>query len=176
MAHYQFETLHPFTDGNGRIGRLTAILHLIREGALHSPVLSVSPWLKDHAEAYRDHLLAVSQSGRWGPWIEFFATAVREESRSGHDRIMRLLALREDLGQQVRKALPRARIAVEITDDLIAYPILTVADAHRRYGRTNQANRNAIAALVNLGILEPYGDTTYDRLYWNRRVFQIADG
>jgi Fic family protein len=176
MAHYQFETLHPFTDGNGRIGRLAAILQLIREGALRSPVLSVSPWLKDRAEAYRDHLLAVSQTGRWSPWIEFFATAVREESRSGHDRIMRLLALREDLGQQVRKALPRGRIAVEITDDLIAYPILTVADAHHRYGRTNQANRNAIAALVDQGILEPYGDTTYDRLYWNKRVFQIVDG
>jgi Fic family protein len=176
MAHYQLETLHPFTDGNGRIGRLTAILQLLREHALRSPVLSVSPWLKDHAEAYRDHLLAVSQTGDWGPWIEFFATAVREESRSGHDRIMRLLALREDLGQQVREALPRARIAIEIVDDLIAYPILTVADAHHRYGRTNQGNRNAIQALVDLGILQPYSDARYDRLYWNRRVFQIVDG
>jgi Fic family protein len=175
MAHYQFETLHPFTDGNGRIGRLVAILQFLHEGALRSPVLSVSPWLKDHAEAYRDHLLAVSRTGRWSAWIEFFATAVRDEARSGHDRIMRLLALREDLGQQVRAALPRARIAVEITDDLIAYPILTVADAHHRYGRSNQANRNAIAALVELGILEPYGDATYDRLYWNRRVFQTVD-
>lgn len=138
-------------------------------------MLSVSPWLKDHAEAYRDHLLAVSQTGRWSPWIEFFATAVRDEARSGHARIMRLLALREDLGQQVRTALPRARIAVEITDDLIAYPIMTVADAHHRYGRSNQDNRNAIAALVDLGILEPYSDATYDRLYWNKRVFQTVD-
>lgn len=176
MAHYQFETLHPFTDGNGRIGRLTAILQLLRERALRSPVLSVSTWLKDHAEAYRDHLLAVSQTGDWAPWIEFFATAVLEESRSGHDRIMRLLALREDLGQQVRAAFPRARIAVEIADDLIAYPILTVADAQHRYGRTNQANRDAIQALVKIGILEPYSDATYDRLYWNKRVFQIVDG
>jgi len=89
---------------------------------------------------------------------------------------MRLLALREDMGRQVREALPRARIAVEITDDRIAYPLLTVTDAHRRYGHTNQANRNAISALVDLGILEPYGEATYDRLYWNRRVFQMVDG
>ncbi len=176
MAHYQFETLHPFTDGNGRIGRLTAILQLLRERALRSPVLSVSTWLKDHAEAYRDHLLAVSQTGDWGRWIEFFATAVLEESRSGHDRIMRLLALREDLGQRVRAALPRARLAIEIVDDLIAYPILTVADAHHRYGRTNQGNRNAIQALVDLGILQPYSEARYDRLYGNRHVFQIMDG
>ena len=175
MAHYQLESLHPFTDGNGRIGRLVAILQMMREKALRSPVLSVSPWLKDHADAYRDHLLAVSQSGEWAPWIEFFATAVREEARTGHDRIMRLLALRAEIAQEARAALPRARIALEIADDLIAYPILTVADAHHRYGRTNQANRNAIAALVDLGILEPYSAATYDRLYWNRRVFQIVD-
>lgn len=175
MAHYQFETLHPFTDGNGRVGRLVAILQLMREGALRSPVLSVSPWLKDHADEYRDHLLAVSTTGDWAPWIEFFAQAVRAEARSGHARIMRLLALREELGDAVRSALPRARLAVEIADDLIAYPILSVSEAQRRYGRSNQANRNAIGSLVELGILEPYSDSRYDRLYWNRRVFQIID-
>ena len=175
MAHYQFETLHPFTDGNGRVGRLVAVLQLLREGALRSPVLSVSPWLGDRADEYRDHLLAVTTTGDWAPWIEFFARAVAAESRSGHERMMRLLALREELGDSVRSALPRARLAVEIADDLIAYPILSVSDAHRRYGRTNQANRNAIGSLLDLGILEPYSDARYDRLYWNRRVFQIID-
>jgi len=175
MAHYQFETLHPFTDGNGRLGRLVAILQLMRERALRSPVLSVSPWLKDRADEYRDHLLAVSMSGDWAPWIDFFAQAVCAEARSGHNRIMRLLALREELGETVRSALPRARLAVEIADDLIAYPILSVSDAQRRYGRSNQANRNAVSSLVELGILEPYSEARYDRLYWSRRVFQVID-
>jgi Fic family protein len=175
MAHYQFETLHPFTDGNGRLGRLVAVLQMMREGALRSPVLSMSPWLKDHADEYRDHLLAVSASGDWAPWIEFFARAVCAEARSGHERIMRLLALREELGETVRSALPRARLAVEITDDLIAYPVLSVADAQRRYGRSNQANRNAVASLVDLGLLEPYSEARYDRLYWNRRVLLVID-
>ena len=111
-----------------------------------------------------------------GYWIEFFAAAIRVEARQGHDRIMRLLALREDLSERVRTAFPRGRIAVEIADDLVAYPLLSVADAQKRYGRTNQANRNAIASLVDLGILEPYGDATYGRLYWNRQVFQVVDG
>ena len=175
LAHYQFETIHPYTDGNGRLGRLVAVLQLLREGALRAPVLSLSPWLKDHADQYRDHLLNVSRTGDWAPWVEFFSQAVAVEARAGHDRVMRLLALREELGGTVRSALPRARLAVEITDDLIAFPILTVAAAHGRYGRTNQANRNAIASLVDLGILEPYGSTRYDRLYWNRRVFQEID-
>lgn len=175
MAHYQLETLHPFTDGNGRVGRLVAILQVMREGALRSPVLSVSPWLKDHADEYRDHLLGVSITGDWAPWIEFFAQAVCAEARSGHERIMRLLGLREELGEMVRSAFPRARLAVEIADDLIAYPILSVSDAQRRYGRSNQANRNAVGSLVELGILERYSDSRYDRLYWNRRVFQVID-
>jgi Fic family protein len=175
MAHYQLETLHPFTDGNGRVGRLVAILQMMREGALRSPVLSVSPWLKDRADEYRDHLLAVSTTGDWAPWIDFFAQAVCAEAKSGHERIMRLLALRDELGETVRSAYPRARLAVEIADDLIAYPILSVSEAQRRYGRSNQANRNAIGSLIELGLLEPYGESRYDRLYWNRRVFQIID-
>jgi Fic family protein len=175
MAHYQFETIHPFTDGNGRVGRLVAILQLMRDAALRSPVLSVSPWLKDHDDEYRDHLLAVSTTGDWAPWIKFFAQAVCAEASSGHERIMRLLTLRDELGETVRSAFPRARLAVEIADDLIAYPILSISDAQRRYGRSNQANRNAVLSLVGLGILEPYGDARYDRLYWNRRVFQIID-
>jgi Fic family protein len=135
----------------------------------------VSPWFEERADEYRDHLLAVSVTGDWAPWIEFFANAIRDESRSGHDRIMRLLALRSEIADVVRSALPRARLALEIADDLIAYPILTVADAQRRYGRTNQANRNAITSLVELGVLEPYGSNRYDRLYWNRRVFQVIE-
>lgn len=175
LAHYQFETIHPYTDGNGRLGRLVAVLQLLREGTLRSPVLSVSPWLKDHADEYRDHLLAVSQTGEWAPWVTFFAHAIATEARAGHDRIMRLLALREEINDVVRAALPRARLAVEIADDLIAYPILTVTAAHLRHGRTNQANRNAISSLVELGVLEPYGAARYDRMFWNRRVFQVID-
>lgn len=175
IAHYQFETLHPFTDGNGRLGRLITVLQMLREGALRSPVLTVSPWLEERADDYRDHLFAVSETGNWAPWIEFFAQAVAVEARSGHDRIMRLLALRDEIGTTVRAAHPRARLAVEIADDLIAYPVLSVADAERRYGRSNQANRNAVASLVDLGVLVPYNDARYDRLYWNPRVFEVIE-
>jgi Fic family protein len=175
MAHYQFETLHPFTDGNGRLGRLVVVLQMLQEDALRSPVLAVSPWLEERSGEYRDHLFAVSETGDWTPWIEFFAEAVATEARSGHDRIMRLLAFRDEISKAIREARPRARLAVEIADDLIAYPILSVADANRRYGRSNQANRDAVTTLVELGLLEPYNESRYDRLYWNPRVFQVIE-
>ena len=175
LAHYQFETIHPYTDGNGRLGRLVAILQLLREGQLRAPVLSISGWLKDHATEYRDHLLNVSRTGDWAPWVSFFAQALAAEARDSHDRIMRLLDLRRQIGEAVRSALPRARLAVEIADDLIAFTILTVAASHARHGRSNEANRNAIAQLVDIGILEPYSEARYARFFWNKRVFQIID-
>lgn len=175
MAHYQFETVHPYSDGNGRIGRMVAVLQLISDGVLRSPVLSVSPWLKDNAEEYRSQLFAVSETGDWSPWVGFFARAVAAEARLGHDRIMDLLRLREELTELVRTARPKARLAVEITEEVIAYPIMSVSAAKRRHGRTDQANRNAIHQLVELGVLTPYSDATYNRLYWNRRVFEIVD-
>lgn len=176
LAHYQFETLHPYTDGNGRLGRLLAVLQLLSERALRTPVLSVSPWLQDHSDEYRDHLLHVSQTGDWNPWVGFFAEAVRAESSAGHDRIMRLLSLRDEINEKVRSALPKARLALEIADDLIAYPILTVSTSQGRYGRTNQANRNAIGSLIKVGVLEPYSEARYDRLYWSPQVFMAIEG
>jgi len=175
LAHYQFETIHPYTDGNGRLGRLVAVLQLLTDGALKTPVLSISDWLKDRGPEYRDHLLRVSVTGEWAPWIEFFAQTVAASADDAHRRVMGLLALREELSEQARRALPRARLAIEIADDLIAFPILTVAAAQSRYRKSNQANRNAINRLCELGLLEPYGDTRYDRLYWNRRVFEVIE-
>jgi len=175
LAHYQFETIHPYTDGNGRVGRLIAVLQMLIDGALTTPVLSVSDWLKDHAAEYRDHLLQVSMTGNWAPWVDFFARAVAASAEDAHRRVTGLLALREVLASEAREALPRARLAIEIADDLIAFPILTVAAAQARYGKSNQANRDAINRLCELGFLEPYSDARYDRLYWNRRVFAIIE-
>ena len=129
LAHYQFETIHPYTDGNGRLGRLVVVLHLLADGALRTPVLSISDWLKDRGPEYRGHLLRVSVTGEWAPWVDFFAQVVTASARDAHRRVLGLLALREELSEQVRHALPRARLAIEITDDLIAFPILTVADS-----------------------------------------------
>jgi hypothetical protein len=135
-------------------------------------VLAVSPWLEDHDDEYRDHLLAVSVTGDFAPWIEFFARAVRDESRSAQRRITALLALKDEMTAQAKQSFPRARLAVEIVENLIAYPVLSVGDSHRRHGRTDQANRNAIGALVDVGLLEPYTAARYDRLYWAPRVFK----
>lgn len=151
-------------------------VHRHQEPSDHrGPVHPTSTWLKDEGPEYRDHLLRVSVTGERAPWIEFFAQAVAASADDAHRRAMALLALQEELSEQTRRALPRARLAIEIVDDLIAFPILTVVAAQFRYGKSSQANRNAINRLCELGILELYGDARYGRLYWNRPVFEVIE-
>ncbi len=91
LAHYQFETLHPYSDGNGRVGRLAIVLALVRRGVLRYPVLSVSPWLAGHKAEYQDVLLEVSRNGDWDPWLVFFATAVGGAADATQQRLEALL-------------------------------------------------------------------------------------
>ncbi|MGZ5165789.1 MAG: Fic family protein, partial [Burkholderiales bacterium] len=79
LAHYQFETLHPFADGNGRVGRLVIILQLLKSEALTDPALTISPWFLRHRDEYVDLLLRTSETGEWDPWVEFFCTALKEQ-------------------------------------------------------------------------------------------------
>jgi len=173
MAHYQFETIHPYNDGNGRLGRLAAVLQLMRDGVLSLPVLSISPWLEERKDDYRDHLLKLSVTGEWEPWIEFFVEAMRVESERSRRRIDRLLTLQEELREGVRERLPRGRLAVDVIDGIIEFPVVTVADVERRYGTSNQAARNAVNRLVDEGFLEPLDEAVYGRRFWSPRVLQV---
>ena len=175
LAHYQFEAIHPYTDGNGRIGRLVAILQMLDDGVLRAPVLSISAWLRDHDQAYRDHLLAVSETGDFAPWVEFMTTAILEEAQSSLRRVESLLDMREQIIERVRRALPRARLALTIAEDLIAFPVLSVAAVQRRYGKSNQASRSAVISLVQTGVLEQLNSTTYSRIYDSREILRIIE-
>lgn len=77
------------------------------------------------------------------------------------------------MSDEVRRLLPRGRLAVDLVDDLIEFPVISVGAVEHRYDKSNQAARNAVNRLVEVGLLEPFNDAKYDRLYWNSRVFQI---
>ena len=105
LSHYQFETLHPFSDGNGRIGRLVIVLELMLRGVLDEPVLTVSPWLEERRERYQAELLALSMTGDWDPWVNFFAVR-GSQSRRSDDRPDRCSGTVE--GSDARAASRRA--------------------------------------------------------------------
>jgi Fic family protein len=173
LGHYQFETLHPFHDGNGRLGRLVCVLQLAHRGELRVPVLNLSPWLEGRRREYQDHLLAVSATGDFEPWIRFFSEAVRAQAVRGVEKIDALHDWRDDA--MTRLGTDARGVAVRIVEDLIGYPLITATLTAERYGVSYQAANTAIRRLVQLGILEERTGRRYGRVFAARRVLTIIN-
>jgi Fic family protein len=152
LAHYQFETLHPYSDGNGRIGRLAIVLQLMRLGVLRYPILVVSPWFEARRTEYQDALLALSTSGNWSHWLAFFATGVLDAAETTHHRIEGLLDWQDDALRRVRESRASG-LTERLAADLIGLPILRAGQVAQRYGVTHQAAMNALRRLEGLGLL-----------------------
>jgi len=175
MAHYQFEALHPFSDGNGRLGRLIAILQLITAGAMTYPVLNLSPWLEDRKDEYKDHLLAISRTGDFNPWVTFFADAVIAQATRGVERIEQLLRFHEDTHALLADAKVRG-IAMQIADNLLGYPFITPTQAADNLSVTYATANNNIGKLVDLGILREFTGRSYGRIFVCDRVMELMMG
>lgn len=169
MAHYQFETLHPFNDGNGRIGRLMTVLQLMIDKLVTEPLLSVSPWFEARRGEYQDHLARVSATGEWDAWIRFFAEGVTSSADDVARRVDRMLYVQARYVQLLQDANARGVIR-DIVDALVSDQVITVSMMSERFGRTPQAVAPAISKLIDLGILSgPYGN--YGRQYIADDIF-----
>jgi Fic family protein len=175
LAHYQFETLHPYSDGNGRLGRLVVTLQFIQAGALEFPILNLSPWFEPRRTRYIDHLLEVTASGNFDPWVAFFAQAVKAQADAASNTISKLLTIRQDFLDLMQAEGCRGSI-VHLVGDLIGFPILDVNVAQKLTGVTYQSANNAVSRLVELGVLTEVTGRSYNRIFRCERVFQaIAD-
>ena len=174
LAHYQFETLHPFSDGNGRLGRLMVVLQLIQYGILHYPILIVSPWFEARRRDYQDHLLRTSQTGSFDEWIGFFCEGLRAQAGETARRVEALLDYQNALREQIRDKQIRG-VRSRIMEDLVGQPIISVQWAADRHGVSYQAANEAIGRLVKDGILDEISGRNYDRLFAARRVLVIIE-
>ena len=163
MAHYQFETLHPFNDGNGRIGRLLVVLQLMQSGALTEPTLSVSPWLEARRADYYDGLLGVSTTGDWDTWLRFFANGLTASADLAVAQLRDLLVVQARLKERVRSAGLRADKAMRLVDYTLAQPIFTVRQVERYLNVTYARANGLVGQLVDAGILRQYNEANYDR-------------
>jgi Fic family protein len=164
MSHYQFETLHPFSDGNGRIGRLLIALQLVDAGVLHHPVMNLSTWLEPRRESYIDHLLQVSEDGDYDTWIRFFADGVQEQAKASARRVSRLTRVQEELVARVLDDGRKGAI-VELTRDLIGSPMLAVKDVKQKFDISYPSARSVVMNLLDLGILREITGSSWGRLY-----------
>lgn len=173
MSHYQFETLHPFRDGNGRLGRFLIVLHLLTTGVLSEPTLTVSPWFEARRGLYYDVLLGVSTRGDWDAYVTFFARGLQEAAGSTQVQMLGLVAAQSELKDVIRGSKLRADSAHAVVDIAVANPSFTVRKIEQElnisYGRANQL----VSQLVDLGVLNVLDDKQYKRRFFAPRVLEV---
>jgi Fic family protein len=134
LAHAQFETIHPFLDGNGRVGRLLITFLLCQRGTLRFPLLYLSHYLKFHRAEYYDRLMAIRNDGNWESWLKFFLKGVGEVSRSATETARRILELRRKHQALIQSKIVNQTNAVGLLDYLFEQPIVTVRFVEERLG------------------------------------------
>jgi Fic family protein len=154
LVHAQFETIHPFLDGNGRVGRLLITFLLTERGALEKPVLYLSHYLKQRRAEYYDRLQAVRDDGDWEGWIAFFLRGVAEVAGEATETARRVLLLREKHRSDITMGLGRAAAnGYRVLESLFDRPIISVGDAQRLTGTGFAAANQLVARMAELGIL-----------------------
>lgn len=175
IAHYQFEVIHPFLDGNGRIGRLLIPVMLLLRGALSQPLLYLSAYFEQYPTQYYDHLLATSQNGDLTPWIDFFLRGVRQQARDAEERTVRLVELQSHLrGELLDEGRPNS--VVRLAEHLFSVPIVTAARVEQLLGVTRPTAQAAIDALVERGELAEVTGRERNRIYQAFRIFDAVYG
>lgn len=174
MAHYQFETLHPFGEGNGRIGRLLVVIHLLGLGVIAEPTLTVSPWFESRRDEYYDRLLAVSTDGDWNGFIQFFATGIDASARSTRDQMLALVRVQDSLRETVRSSSLRADTAHALVDYAVGHPSFSVRAVQRDLELSYARANSLVKQLVALGVLAPLGsEENYRRRFYAPGVLRV---
>jgi Fic family protein len=167
LVHYQFETIHPFLDGNGRLGRLLIVFFLVVRDRLPDPLLYLSPYFESHRDDYYAALQGVREKGDFDRWLSFFLEGIRTQAGDAVNRAERLTDLRETYRTTVRDAT--RGIANQVADIAIEQPILTARIVDARLGVSRPASLKALRQLANLGILAETTDGPRGQLRWIAR-------
>jgi len=173
FIHVQFETIHPFLDGNGRLGRLLITFLLCSGGALSEPILYLSLYFKQHRQTYYDLLTSVRMTGNWEAWIEFFLTGVKETADQAVQSARRLLALIEGDRRKIEALGRSAASALRVHHYSRTHPILSIAFAAEGAGMTFPTAAGAIESLEQLGILQEITGKQRDRVFAYRSYLDI---
>lgn len=172
LLHWQFEAIHPFLDGNGRIGRLLITLYLCERGELSQPLLYLSEYFQQHREEYIGHLLAINQKGDFDGWFRFFLLAVREQAEDAAKTSTKLLHLQSKYRSLLAttKVTPTMLIMVE---QLFRNPYITAATAKEHLKLSGPAIRTAIERLQALGIIEEMTGKERHRIYRAKELLKV---
>lgn len=167
IAHYQFETIHPFLDGNGRLGRLMISLYLASERLLHKPALYLSDYFERNKSAYVDHLMAVRHGNHLREWLVFFLFGIEETARSSAAVFRAIIELKQRIERDVlpRFVTRRQDNAHELMRQLYAQPVIDVKWVTKMLGTTTNTAASLITDLVSYGVLVEVTGQKRNRLF-----------
>ena len=174
MIHYQFEALHPFLDGNGRVGRLLMALLFTEWNILPQPLLNLSVYFERYRQEYYDHLLAVSQRGDWEVWLRFFLRGVSSQAQDSLVRMQRLEAIRTKYEPLVKSDRNSERMGA-VLDFLFARPILSTKQLAENVGMPFKTARQYIEKLAKAGILREVTGNARNQIYRADDIFGAMD-
>ena len=174
MIHYQFEAIHPFLDGNGRVGRLLMALLLAEWNILSQPLLNLSAYFERYRQEYYDHLLAVSQRGNWEAWLRFFFRGVSAQSKDSLTRMEQLGAIRSKYQPLVEAEKNSERMAA-IVDFLFSRPIFNAKQLAEGLNMPFKTSRQYIEKLVQAGILREITGYARNQIYSAYEIFNALD-
>ncbi len=175
MIHYQFEAIHPFLDGNGRIGRLLIILLITERGLLSHPWLYLSAYFEAYRKEYYDHLLAVSQTGAWEAWLDFFLKGIHVQSEDAVAQIQLLQQTRHTYHELVKNERAADRL-MQAIDVLLERPILSIRQLEGAMDIPYRSAQRYIEKLEQLGILREVTGRTRNRVYQANVILSILEG
>lgn len=175
LIHYQFETIHPFLDGNGRVGRLLMTLLLCEWGFLPQPLLYLSAYFEANRQEYYQRLLTVSQKGDWGGWLRFFLTGLRDQSNEARQRVNALITLRERYQDQLQDERSFKRL-MQVIDFLLGQPIITIRQIEAGIGASGyKVAQRYVNKLVERGILREITGMARNRVYWADEILRAIN-
>jgi len=173
LLHVQFETIHPFLDGNGRIGRLLVTLFLCVNGVLGKPLLYLSLYLKTHREDYYRLLQEVREHGAWEAWLEFFLTGVADTANQAFGAATRIVDLFKEDRERITAESDRPGSALRIHDYFQQHPYMTANQLVKETGISAPTVNAALADLVRSGIVEEITGRRRGRVFSYRRYLEI---
>lgn len=175
VAHYQFETIHPFRDGNGRIGRLLVTLLLVRDGVIPGPLLPISVAIEKRRTEYADTMLAVSTHGAWDAWLRFFLECVIEAAELSLRQVNGLVTLREEWRGRFLEARASA-LLLKLVDHLFQRPAVTIKSVGNLLGVTPATASARLRDLEEAGIVREITGRTRDRIYVAPAILRFIGG
>lgn len=175
LMHYQFEAIHPFADGNGRVGRILIPVMLYERGVLTHPALFISPTLEARKNEYIDRMFEVSRSGDWVGWIGFFMDIVAQACRDTIATAEKLLSMRERYRKQLQEA-GRSALLLSSVDRLFIHPVFSTPQLAEHLGVTYPAAQKNLNTLLRLGIVEEIEGTSHPKYFAAREIMNTITG